>query len=100
MENGYYVTKPADPQKQNATFEGWYTLDGTAFDFDGVVTESKTVYAKWNGDEVTYQAGANSTQPTNDNLIVYVFAALLLLVAIVVGVLIIKGGLKRDKDTK
>lgn len=48
-ENGK-VTKPADPTKDSATFDGWYKEDTftTAWDFDNdVITEDTTIYAKW-----------------------------------------------------
>lgn len=54
---GYRVSQPEDPIKENNTFVGWYLGDGTAFDFDTVVTESITLYAKWqDGDGHEYLA--------------------------------------------
>jgi len=101
MENGYYVTKPADPELKGCTFEGWCTIDGTAYDFDEIVTQSKIVYAKWTNDAgVTYLALEGTSQQSGGNAIVIVISALLLLTAVIAGVLIIKGGLRRDKNTK
>lgn len=53
-EDGYKVAKPSDPTKKNNSFKGWCLGDGTEYDFDSVVTESLTLYAKWedgNGNE-------------------------------------------------
>ena len=101
MENGYYVTKPADPELKGCTFEGWCTIDGTAYDFDEIVTQSKIVYAKWTNDAgVTYLALEDTSQQSGGNAIAIVISALLLLMAAIAGVLIIKGGLRRDKNTK
>ena len=101
MENGYFVTKPADPELKGCTFEGWCTIDGTAYDFDEIVTQSKTVYAKWtNGAGVTYLAMEGTAQQSGGNVLVIVLSAVLLLVAVIASVLIIRGGLKRDKNTK
>lgn len=53
-KDGYKVAKPSDPTKKNNTFKGWCLGDGTDYDFDSVVTEALTLYAKWedgNGNE-------------------------------------------------
>lgn len=51
---GYMVAEPTEPTKKGDTFEGWCLKDGTEFDFSKIVTESVTLYAKWqNGPEYT-----------------------------------------------
>ena len=47
--NGYKVSRPADPTKDNNNFVGWYSDEGltNAWNFDTVVTSSMTLYAKW-----------------------------------------------------
>ncbi len=53
-KDGYKLTKPSEPAKKNNSFKGWCLGDGTAYDFDAVVTEALTLYAKWedgNGNE-------------------------------------------------
>ncbi len=103
MANGYKVQKPADPVLDGCSFVSWCTADGTAYDFDAVVTESNTVYAKWtNGAGITYLAEEN-VQVEDDNgvdILVISICAVLALIAIVGSVLIIKGGVKRDKNTQ
>lgn len=47
---GYKVQKPTDPVMKKYTFEGWCTVDGEPFEFDTMVIESKTLYAKWSDD--------------------------------------------------
>ena len=55
--NGYRVAEPEAPTKKDNTFKGWYLGDETAFDFETVVTESITLYAKWqDGDGNEYLA--------------------------------------------
>lgn len=46
-ENGYTVLCPTDPMLEGNVFEGWYDSQGEKFDFDSIVTESTTLYAKW-----------------------------------------------------
>ena len=48
VDYGAKVTKPADPTKSGYIFDGWYE-DGskTAFDFNTIITENKTLKAKW-----------------------------------------------------
>ncbi len=46
-ETGYKVAEPEKPTKEGNTFKGWFLSDDEAFDFDAIVTEAFTVYAKW-----------------------------------------------------
>lgn len=67
-KEGYKVAKPSDPTKKNNTFKGWCLGDGTDYDFDSVVTEAITLYAKWedkNGNEylATEVSGSASITP-------------------------------------
>ena len=52
IEHGKLVSKPADPQRTNYSFVGWFTDNGTfanQWDFaSDVVTSNMTLYAKWN----------------------------------------------------
>lgn len=50
METLFKVEKPEDPVKEGDVFEGWYLGDDTEYDFDKFVTESITLYAKWQND--------------------------------------------------
>ena len=52
-DTGYTVMKPDAPTREDAEFEGWVLADGTEYDFDAVVTESQTLYAKWS-DGIAY----------------------------------------------
>lgn len=49
---GYFVMRPTDPKKDGKKFEGWYTKKGKSFDFDKMVTESITLYAKFEGEKL------------------------------------------------
>ena len=45
------VEKPADPEKNGATFAGWY-CDGEPYDFRNLVRSDKTIVAKWEDGKV------------------------------------------------
>ena len=55
LPSGKTVTKPDDPAKSGYRFEGWYTADGTPWDYTTPVTEDMTLTAHWiiNTREVT-----------------------------------------------
>lgn len=56
VEEGKTVTKPADPIKEGYTFYGWYTDEELTieYNFDAVVTDNITLYAKWISEEEIY----------------------------------------------
>lgn len=50
IQKGTTATEPDAPTKAGYTFYGWYTdaeFSGEEFDFDTTVSESMTLYAKW-----------------------------------------------------
>ena len=55
VENGKTVSTPADPQKTNYLFCGWYTDNTftTKYDFSKPVTKNLTLYAKYEIDAIT-----------------------------------------------
>ena len=68
------VTKPTDPTRDGYIFEGWYSKadgSGSAVDFENIITENTTVYAKWqNADNyytVTYNF--NCTNAPNNEVV-------------------------------
>ena len=46
VSDGLTATKPADPTRENYTFEGWL-LNGKPYEFVKIVTEDITLVAKW-----------------------------------------------------
>ncbi|MBQ8495378.1 MAG: InlB B-repeat-containing protein [Clostridia bacterium] len=93
-ETGYTAMKPVDPSREDATFEGWVLSDGTAYDFDSVVSESLTLYAKWS-DGIAYQAVDGNAAVIEWGPIVGIGASVLLLAAALVIILVLvrkKGG--------
>jgi uncharacterized repeat protein (TIGR02543 family) len=81
VEHGSNATQPDTPERENYTFEGWFTDNDTFFDewdFEtDVVTQDTTLYARWNiktytvtfaGEEIniapqTVTHGSTATQP-------------------------------------
>ena len=98
-DTGYKVEEPETPVMKENTFVAWCYADGTEFDFDSIITESITLYAKWmDGDGNTFLAvDAKNEQVDKIGLIVG-NVSLLLLTATVAGcILITKHKSKREK---
>lgn len=96
-ENGYQVMKPTDPTFEGYKFMGWCTKDGKEFDFEQIITESVTLYAKWSGDGgktfISITDNANGIlQPAQ-----IAVGITIVLLALLVSILIVKGGVKRGK---
>lgn len=49
-KDGYRLNQPKTPTMDNRTFKEWQIGDGTAYDFNSVVTEALMLYAAWDGD--------------------------------------------------
>jgi len=84
-ENGYVVTRPEDPTLKGNKFEGWYTSEGEAFEFNKVMDESVVLYAKWADTEYT-NAKLVAFQP----YIAVGISAIILVAAIVCGAIIVR----------
>lgn len=65
------AVRPTDPAQTGWRFDGWYTdKDCTAaYDFDSVVTDNITLYAKWvKTVTVTYHVGSYGTAPDSQTV--------------------------------
>lgn len=90
-KDGYKLAKPSNPTKKNNTFKGWCLGDGTEYDFDAVVTEALTLYAKWedgNGNE--YLATEVSGNAITAPIVVVGVSALLVVGTAVTSVFILR----------
>ena len=47
VQAGGTITAPTAPVRSGYTFDGWYTYDGTRFDFRTSIRSSFTLYAHW-----------------------------------------------------
>lgn len=97
--DGYKVARPENPKVEGYTFEKWCLADGTEFDFDRFVTDSVTLYAKYEeGDIQTYDALGTLTGGISSTTILVVVACVLLIAGTVVGVSIMfkKEGKKNE----
>ncbi len=69
--HGSNLARPADPDRANYTFGGWYrdsAASGAAWNFDtDTVTEDMTLYAKWTANEftLTYNADGGNVSPSS-----------------------------------
>lgn len=71
VDIGTKSVKPTDPVQTGWRFDGWYTdKDCTvAYDFDSVVTDNITLYAKWvKTVTVTYHVGSYGTAPDSQTV--------------------------------
>lgn len=93
----YMASKPQDPVREGATFEGWVLSDGTEYDFDSIVSESITLYAKWS-DGVTYESVDVASAFELTPMITIICSVAILVIAVVVGVIIVRCGGKKNAD--
>jgi len=49
--DGFRIEEPEEPKKMGHKFLGWYLGNDEKYEFNSVVDESITLYAKWEGDE-------------------------------------------------
>lgn len=71
VDIGTKAMRPTDPAQTGWRFDGWYTdKDCTvAYDFDSVVTDNITLYAKWvKTVTVTYHVGSYGTAPASQTV--------------------------------
>lgn len=71
VDIGTKSVRPTDPAQTGWRFDGWYTdRDCTAaYDFDSVVTDNITLYAKWvKTVTVTYHVGSYGTAPASQTV--------------------------------
>lgn len=95
-ENGYRIEKPEDPTKDGDTFQGWFLADGTEYDFDKVVAESVTVYAKWkNSAGQEYLAAASSLSGADYAPVIAIGVSSLIVIAFALACVIL---VKRRKN--
>ena len=91
-ENGYLPMKPTDPTAEGKAFKGWYTAEGEEFDFENMVTESQTVYAKW--DKVNYVSMDEGSNIWSGKMVSIVSTAGVLAASIVCATVIMVRGKK------
>lgn len=100
-DDGYKLTPPEAPSKNGDVFEGWYLGDGTKYDFNKVVTESLTLYAKWkNGNGEYTESGFENDNSLSIVQIIGISASLIVVTAIVCVLVARKGGPNERKKRK
>lgn len=93
---GFRVEEPENPTKEGHTFKGWYLGDETAFDFDTVVTESITLYAKWqDGDGNEYLAVDSEASGLDMSMVIAIAASASIAIGCIVICIIM---VRRKKD--
>ena len=101
---GYTAQIPDEPVMEDCTFVSWCTADGKEFDFNSIVSESKTLYAKWTDDAgVVYMAldsGKLQAQRDFNTYAVIGVSALVAVLTIVCGAFMIRGGVRYGSNSK
>ena len=85
--------RPNDPTKEGCEFVGWCLQDGTAYDFDQIVTESITLYAQYSDEEGGSQLASKGT-------IMWTPITIICSVALLAGVGILVVSIKKGKTKK
>lgn len=81
-EDGYKLPAPDAPELEGYTFQEWCLGDGSVYDFDSVVTESMTLYARYtDGDGHEYLAMEESGQGISVHTVVIIVISVLLVAA-------------------
>lgn len=62
VENNTKISKPKDPTKDGYSFAGWYVNEGCTveFDFNTLISENLTLYAKWTEGASGGSGGSNA----------------------------------------
>lgn len=97
-KDGYKLQAPKAPTKEENTFKGWCLGDGKEYDFDSVVTEALTLYAKWedgNGNE--YLATEAFSTKIWTPILVIGISVLLIAGTIILTIAVIKKGKRNEK---
>lgn len=68
IEDGSVLSPVEDPARDGYRFDGWYTADGTLYDFKTPVTESFTLTARWTI-ESSGGGGGGGSVPTDKELL-------------------------------
>ena len=69
VKKGEKATVPAAPTMEGYIFEGWWSADGTAYDFDAPVTADVTLQAYWSQASYTVVIDAdNGSQPKTNKI--------------------------------
>ena len=98
-DNYFKIVEPKKPQLKGNTFVSWCLGDGTEYDFDSVVMESVTLYAKWrDGHGNEYLATEYQVDAGAKNFDVYPIIAFLICVLLVASTVVgVKVLLKKRK---
>lgn len=103
-KNGYVAKEPEAPTKENNTFVSWVTQDGKDYNFDSVVTNSITLYAKWMDEEgrVTVALPDDNTIGTNmpTEIVIPIVSAVILAACVTGCVLLIRRGGKKHVESE
>lgn len=103
-KNGYLAKEPQAPKKENNTFVSWVTEDGKDYDFNTVVTESITLYARWMDEDgrVTVALPDDDTISANmtKKLVIPIVSAVIVSACVTGCVLLIRRGGKKHGDNK
>ena len=103
-KTGYVAKQPETPKMENNTFGGWVTQNGEEFDFNQIITQSITLYAKWVDDEgrVTValpETSAGLKAGSENKIWIPIVAGVIVAGSVAGGVfLILRGGKKHGRE--
>lgn len=96
----YKIARPEDPTGGNGQFVCWVDGAGQEYDFESIVTESKTLYATWDGEQTWETVASVSESNIPKDVVISVACCLVLTISTVVVNVVLATRKRRNYEEK